>query len=319
MIKIDVLVGIHHLKLSANSNHQLVDDVVLSNDPEVLNSIFKNKSIKEVIGLNEIKSLHDNETFLHVKTSFDVGIDEFDEKNYLINMLLMVELMCMSFWMIKDNSIKSELSHIICETGNAFKIHSNFWNAPYSNCLGKNEDVTFSEDELLLSFSIFPSIFEALHAKEDFDRSIKLTSETNRLGRAFYFLQSARASEDIGTKMAHYCTVFESLFSISNSELKHRLSETVALFLSVSKDDRVKIYRTLQNAYDIRSSIVHGDAISSKYLKNNFTLLKETIKDTDDYIRGCFMKIVNSNDLMKLFTKEPKEKIIEFVQNLIFE
>lgn len=318
MIQAKVIIGIHHLNLSPNTTIKFIDQVVLSNDKKILDSLFKNKSIIEVIGLNEIQSLYDHETFLYIETPIESNDDDFDDRTYLINQLLLVELLCQSFWLIKDNSIKSELGHLIYSSEKRLRVHSNMWNTSYTNCLGISENVTFSKEEITEATCYFPAIFNSLHAKSDFNPSIKLTSKTNRLGRCFYFLQSARNKDDIGTKLSHYCSVMESLFSISNFELKHRLSETIALFLSKEKEERLIIYKTIQSAYDIRSAIVHGDSIPDKFLKNDYKLLKETVELTDIYIRRCVSKILESEDLLKLFTEQSKEKVIEYVQNLVF-
>jgi hypothetical protein len=148
--------------------------------------------------------------------------------------------------------------------------------------------------------------------------SVKVTSKISRLARAFYFLQSARSSEDIGTKLALYCSVFESIFSISNTELKHRLSETVAFFLTNDSKERLEIYKTLQMAYDIRSSIVHGDGIQSKFLKNDFQLLKQIATQTDEILRRSIKKVILSTELYDLFTTKSRDDISNYIQNIIF-
>lgn len=319
MIHVKIIIAIHHLNLASKTTVKFVEQVIISNDKKILDKLFENKSIKEVIGLNEIQSLYDHGTFLYIETFLDINEDNFNERNYLISQLLLIEMLCQSFWLVKDNSIKTELGHLIYSSEKRLRIHSNLWTSSYTNCLGISEKTIFSEEEIKSAMIFFPSIVQSLSADKNFNPSIKLTSKTNRLGRGLYFLQSARSQVDIGTKLSHYCSVLESLFSVSNAELKHRLSETIALFLSDTKVDRLKIYKTIQSAYDIRSAIVHGDSIPEKFLRNDYILLKETVEFTDTYIRKCFSKILNSQKLTILFTAEQKEKVIEFIQNLIFE
>ena len=210
------------------------------------------------------------------------------------------------------------MGHLIYNTKENPIIHSNIWEHSYKNKIGEREFIIFSELEIKKAILYFEKIVLAAYIPQNSKSSIKFTAYTSRLARAIYFLQSARISDDIGIKIAHFCSVFESLFSTSTSELRHRLSETIANFIGIDKEDRLSIYKSLQHAYDIRSSIVHGDMISSKFTKEDYKLIFSTITAADNILRKCFQKILDSEEIYELFTVKTKEQVNEFIQGLLF-
>ena len=60
----------------------------------------------------------------------------------------------------------------------------------------------------------------------------KLFQDSQRLPRALYFIAGARAQNDLSLKITNYCTAFETLFSTSQAELAHQLSERISFFLA---------------------------------------------------------------------------------------
>lgn len=320
MILGKTIISIHYLEMEKDTKLELVQELLVSNQTLILDNIFKSESLRCAIGLNEIKSIYDNGSFAYIDLTSDADTSNFSEYEYLLNILQFVEFFFQALWLVKDNSIKSDLGHLIYNSDDGLKIHSNLIHTTYSNCLGKFEKVHFSKEELLIAIELFPIIIVNMTSEEkSHSTTINLSTKVTRLARAIYFLQSARSSIDLGTKLTHYCSILESIFSVSSSELKHRLSETVSLFLASEKDERLTIYKTLQNAYDIRSAIVHGDGVHSKYLKNNNALLVETVQYTDEIIRRSFRKIIASESLYDLFTIKTKDDIVNFNQSLIFK
>jgi hypothetical protein len=84
-----------------------------------------------------------------------------------------------------------------------------------------------------------------------------------------YHIQSARHSKDLGVKLVDYCTAAESLFLSSSGELMHQLSERIASFDEKAGVSRIETYRRFKRAYNFRSRVVHGAAISAKDLTGN--------------------------------------------------
>ena len=318
MISTKLIIGIYNFGLETNTEFELFDKVILSNNKSHLDNIFNTETLKNIVGQNELQLLYNNGTFLFSELNFDFDDKDFNEHVHLSNFLFLIELFCQALWLVKDNSVTSQFGHLAYSIKDNPSVYSNLWVTSYTNKFGQFATTYFDNDDLQQAKKLLPMVFAMNHVGEKLDSLIKLSSKQTRLTRALYFLQSARGSNDMGTKLAHYCSVLESIFSVSSFELKHRLSETVALFLSTEKDERIKIYREMQNAYDIRSAIVHGDGVPDKYLKNNFSLLKQIVTSSDHIVRKCLNKIIATNELFKLFTEKTQDDITRFNQSLIF-
>ena len=314
----EIIISINELALSELCAYEVTPDFFLTNNKKILENITNNFSTISIIGFNEINALQNKTCYFHYSKSLTNDISAFHDRSFLINHLVLIELFCQALWIIKDNSVYSEMGHLVYgDIADPF-VHTNNWEHSFKNCFGTNETVEFTKTEIENSIIIFYKLFKISYAGKEIEQFAKITATSSRLSRALYFLESARITADIGVKIANYCTVLESIFSVSTTELRHRLSESVAHFIGTDKINKTEIYKTLQIAYDIRSSIVHGDGISAKFTKNNFELLKTTITKTDDILRKCFQKILNDETLIELFTKKSKEDINTFNQNQIF-
>ncbi|MFY7813766.1 MAG: hypothetical protein ACOVRK_01125 [Chryseobacterium taeanense] len=314
--------AVHFIEIEGEINEILMESFnfrITNKQSEYIN-ILDNIEVKYVIGLNERKSIIDNKTVVLNDFNYDSKFDEFSAYNNLEKILVLSEILCQTFWLIKDNSVQFELAHLIFADQNNSSIHSNFWNSGYSNSSGKRELTKFTKKEIDEVIELYNLVL-IIHFNENKNKSnnnVILTNQISRLSRSFYFLKSARTSEDLGTKISHYCSLLESLFSVSTSELKHRLSECVAFFLDTITDKK-ETYKIVQTSYDIRSAVVHGDGISSKFLKNNAELLIENVIQIDEIIRKCLRKILNDSQLYSLFTEKDKSEINIYFQNLIFK
>lgn len=324
MVRTKSISSIHFLEIEEEINEFLVEtfNFRITNKKSDYIEILDNPQVKYVIGFNERQSIIDNKIVVLNDFDYDSSFEDFSAYNNLQKILILSELLCQTFWLIKDNSIQFELAHLIYADPNNSSIHSNFWNSGYSDSLGERKLVKFTKDELDIVIELY-KIVMIIHYNEpqdqnDGNKSVILTNQISRLSRSFYFLKSARTSEDLGTKISHYCSLLESLFSVSTTELKHRLSEFVAFFIGESANERKDIYKVVQTSYDIRSAVVHGDGISSRFLKNNAEILKNNAVQIDELIRKCLRKIIENEDLYILFTKKDKSEINLFFQNLIF-
>lgn len=317
-MKTKCITSILYLEIDKSINENIFEELgfKITNNPMLINKILNPQYIKEIIGRAEYDSIINIGSVLTQEEDDDKNDKDFNERDYLIHFLKFSEFFCQALWMIKDNSVHFELSHLFYENN----VHSNLWNTSYSNAIGTVENTYFNKEEINQAINIFPGVLAInLLQKPLENESIRLTSKISRLCRAFYFLTSARNTDDIGTKISIYCSVLESLFSISNTELRHRLSETVAFFLEDKYAERMTIYQAIKLAYDIRSSVVHGDGLSSKFLKNDAKLLLLTATNIDEIIRACFRKIILDDFLYDLFTEKSKEEIGNYFQDLIFK
>lgn len=310
----EYLINLFELRLpSEPTNIKVFENLYLSNNPKTIENFFTEQAIP-IAGISEVKQTYELRTF--ITSSQTHPIKEFNEQKNLIEVLSLASTFCHALWLVKDNSIRTELGHLKYDIEGGKTLHSNYLTSMYSNSLAKKEPMEFSIVELEEAVDHFNRLYEISYI--NLSPVTNLRKDINRITRSFFFIQSARDSRDIGFKISQYCTAFECLFSTSNSELKHRLSETVALFLENQDNEPIEIYKNMQLAYDLRSAIVHGDHISAKFSKNDFKLLKETSVNCDDYLRAAYKKILYNKDLFELYTKGSNSEISERTMNLIF-
>jgi len=323
MLETFTIAGILNIEFEEEINEFLLEEINLkiTNKVELFKSRISDEATSKIIGLNEKNFIIENKNTLFRDFKFeDTTFETFDPNINLKKFLVITEFYCQSLWLIKDNSVQFELAHMIYKNKQYKTIHSNFWNSCYSTSIGKIEKTVFTKDEIIESVDILKLVLSCnFNDKKIENEAIILTSDSTRLSRAFYFLKSARNTRDIGTKISIYCSVLESLFSVSNTELRHRLSESISFFIADIYEERIIIYKHLQTAYDIRSSVVHGDGLQSRFLKNESINLINTAKETDNIIRKCLVKIMQNTDLFDLFTKGKKEEISNYLQNIIFK
>jgi hypothetical protein len=122
-------------------------------------------------------------------------------------------------------------------------------------------------------------------------------SSTTRFGRAFYHIQSARHSKDLGVKLVDYCTAAESLFLSSHGELMHQLSERIACFNEKPGISRIETYKRFKRAYNFRSRVVHGAAIAAKDL----TELTELSSVCDEVLRRALRRLLGDAKMQHVF------------------
>lgn len=93
-----------------------------------------------------------------------------------------------------------------------------------------------------------------------------------------YLLHEARSRHNLHAKVAAYVTLLESLLTRDSGELRHRLAERVAMLLGSDPNDRHYIYSQTQKAYDIRSSYVHGQKLTSDKARDSAVFCDSMIR-----------------------------------------
>ncbi len=138
---------------------------------------------------------------------------------------------------------------------------------------------------------------------------------SSRLLRFLSLLEKGRNMPDVGIKLGLFCSCLECLFSKkdTNTEVTHRVAEKAAFLLGSNPVERKDIYKRVQQAYDMRSSVLHGGTIRDKDLSK----LPEVSSDTDSILRKVFTKIILNPDLLKLFT-EDETRLQEMFLELLF-
>jgi hypothetical protein len=287
----------------------------LSSSENTLKSIISD-DIAKVIGLYSTSDFFKKKCFIY----YDAYLFDPDCRGgeYLKSFLNMNILFCQALWLCKDNAVMPGLGYLKFFSDSQLMIQTFYTNALYSNHKGCFDQSKFTTDELNKAVKYLPLLLN-LASGGELNPYTNLHKNVNRIARALLFMQSARISPDLGSKVAHYCSCFESLFSISTVELKHRLSETIAFFLESESLIARDVYEDLKLAYDLRSLVVHGSIISSKYSKNEFELLIKTVENCDNYIRLIIQKIMSNQNLLKIYRNGTDDDLSNHLIELIFK
>lgn len=128
-------------------------------------------------------------------------------------------------------------------------------------------------------------------------------------------------------KIAALISCLESIYSISNYELRHRLSQICAFHLSIYGKNPLEVMKDIKSSYDIRSAYYHGGKLRSERNPKNKILLtkllhhcrqslilllplKENINNKQDFITLLSQAILDSSTKHRLI--EQLESSISF-------
>ena len=169
----------------------------------------------------------------------------------------------------------------------------NSWMTRFSKADGEMDEIEFSTSELRKAISNYGELYGEIPNYDDSEGVTPGTAgSSSRVSSALYFLQGARASNDLPGKIANYCTSFETLVSTNPTELAHQVAERVAVLIGKDSSDSLEIYRNLKRAYATRSKLVHGDNLSA----DNQRYMDESIL-CDDYLRRLLTLVVSDTDV----------------------
>ncbi|MGG0256644.1 hypothetical protein ABEY61_29340 [Bacillus toyonensis] len=129
---------------------------------------------------------------------------------------------------------------------------------------------------------------------------------SKRRQRAFYFTVVAQSSSVMPIKIVNYCNALECLFTTGKSEVNHKIAERVAIMLGTSFENKKALFDLIKKAYNIRSEMVHGQALKAK--EEDLVVVS---KGLDNVLREL---IVANHDV---FSKSDKE-MDNFFLDLLF-
>lgn len=209
------LTAFHNLNFDFNKDVELRDGFQITTNKDVIAGLIPEDLIFAIGGL-ELGFLLSGCPVIFQKAKVK-SMD--DIKAELVSFLFEAGAFISSIWMLKDNSVNKELGFAIYHDGIQYDVHSNFINRAYSTAAGETITTVLSEKEIVTVTEYFNKTFKG--AKDYYERPDTWIEKglSDRLTRAFIFLQTARSEHDLSLKVAHYCSAFESLFSSSAAEL----------------------------------------------------------------------------------------------------
>lgn len=300
---------------------------IISN-PARFSHKFLNDINVQIIGDILIRPFQ-QDTYFFSEVNYDEGVNsiEHDEANmktlnsnvHYHNSELVNFLSCL--WFIKDNCCRTGIMLGTFPDSNYFSSRLSGFGFCFANgTLGAATTYSIEEIEEGYKYYIkWDEISQPIHKTISDgkpilkDRVMKdfQHNQSNRIERAMYFLLLARTSFNLSQKIAQYIGMYECLFSSnSNSEIIHKISERVAMYVGGDSIKKKATYKLMKNAYDIRSKYVHGEA----YTKGVEVLIQTSI-DIDNLSRVILRKILMVDSAVFL---QDNNSLNEYFNNLIF-
>jgi hypothetical protein len=224
-------------------------------------------------------------------------------------------------WFAKDNSVNAGyLFTHLPENGYTLK---NVKQASYSNSQGEYGEVLITKAD----FELAESIFNKMIAMSKQDASFQMPkldysggrgvasdgdfhyrdyNKNSRIEKAFSFLTMARTSSFLPLKIALCMSLLECLFTTDRQEVTHKVCERVALYLGGTYSEQIVTYKTINEAYDVRSGFFHGQDIDKK--RDNRVSLQIISKNVDDLLRVIFKKVILEDEAIFNGTKEERKE-----------
>jgi hypothetical protein len=230
-------------------------------------------------------------------------------------------------WLRKDNSVN--VGVIICHIPDANTIMQSMKQSAYSNAKGRYEETLLSNEDMDYTLKSFLKFIENSNGHSSTFQNSPTFSErpihvdsiyhfadynTNScIQRAFSFLAMARSNSFLPLKISLYMSVLECLFTTDKTEVTHKVAERVALYLGGSQEIKELNYKTIKEAYTVRSEFFHGQTISKKK-DNRINLENESFK-VDTVLRAILNKVLFQDAEIFNGTDEKRSK---FFNSLLF-
>lgn len=232
----------------------------------------------------------------------------------LLTWLVWLDMLIYDSWLVKDNAFLCEIAYC-----NKSSKHYSEWSN--NSLLGLNTlssgeryvDVEFNRDDLIKWEETSNKLQTFLNDNNSTVFKTFISKEYSRYGRAYSFIKAARRDFNPAMKIAHYCSALESLFSTDNTELTHKLSERVAVFLKDYGYDPVSVYEQIKSYYSIRSKVTHGDSLQGKKLET----IPDNSKEFDKILRVIMNIIISSDELIKLFNGDSASFDLYFKKRIL--
>lgn len=286
-------------------------------------NITNDSAIKERVLTNEFSRFAGTIELAHLRAAPNLVFGELRESamgglppdRFLLMILLWISGLFDNAWLLKDHAMRCEGAHLTHRPGSGpVAWTSNFLHTRPSLADGTvDHTITMSVDELRTWSQKNARVESYLHDADSGRFRFMMEKGFARSGRAMRFVKAARSAPDVAFKIAHYCSALETLLTIDNAELAHKLSERTAFFLGCRGYDRLTVFRTVKKAYGVRSKLVHGDTLQPRQIEE----LPSIAVDLDGYLRTILNAVFESDSLQQIFDS-PGDGIEDYFAKLLF-
>lgn len=264
---------------------------LLFQEPEVI-SVVRSYRYYENFGLIEAERLWNNFVCYQV---FKESVTDNAKRGLLANNLhTYAQLLSKSLWFVKDNAVTPYFSTVSSDT--VIDPHCLRRNVYFSNSRGNYESTSFSAaeiDEAMKWLQILDNYTLKIESNK-FEYSEGLTNMTpfipldsSSFQRALDYLENTRKTDFLPSKISTYITILELLFCVKGDNT-HKVAERTSTFIGKNNDDRIKLFKQITSAYDIRSSYVHGSEIKNSKME----LLPDTCEALDSIVRRVMSEMI---------------------------
>ncbi|WP_404292621.1 hypothetical protein LG276_19835 [Cytobacillus kochii] len=310
---------LHRMKLETikNKGTELFSGARISNGSQVLTETLETRLMSGTLGVHSINEF-ENSVYVYIDGEFSEihTQDKMDEigTKYTFIFLRQIQEFIHCLWEIKDNNVYVRDGFLLAynkhfEDGCTYKASLS---EIYSYSTDELKESIFSDSEIHTAIHNFvPSTIEELDEEDTFGGQLPNSNHlfkvnnSNRMGRAIYFTAGARRSAILPMKIVSYCNALECLFTIGTSEVNHKIAERVAIMLGTSKESKKDLFKLIKNAYNYRSTLVHG-----QHLKGSEENLVSISKGLDDVLRNLTVA------KHEIFSKSDKEMEAFFLELL---
>lgn len=211
-------------------------------------------------------------------------------------------------WLVEDNSIN--LNGVDIQIPSTGQTITNNKSIIFSNSRGEYLTHSLREETLNKTTEIMDVLFAILGGRRDDQGSpIHISqvpyNEHDRLDRAILFIYLARSQSLLPLKISFYIACLESLFTTDSAEVTHKVSERATRLLSGDLDTKKENFKTIKNAYTVRSKYVHGQSLGNSYR------MLETLSDLsmkiDTIVRAVLYKLIKDHATTFQFNNEQLE------------
>lgn len=295
------------------TDFHLMPGVDIIRDREKIRKIL-NKEFKMNAGLIEYDHFYNANHIIHGEFKNNFFKDDDASGLALLTWLIWLDMLVYDSWLVKDNTF-------LCEIAYCNKSSKNYSEWSNNSLLGLNTlstghryiDVEFTTEDLKKWEETSRKLQTFLNDNNSTVFKTFISKEYSRYGRAYSFIKAARRDFNPAMKISHYCSALESLFSTDNTELTHKLSERVAIFLKDYGYNPLTVYDQIKYYYSIRSKVTHGDSLQGKKLET----IPDKSQEFDNLLRVIMNAIISSDELMQLFNGDSVAFDVHFKNKLL--
>lgn len=256
------------------------------------------------------------------ENEFDVSVDELDKLYGIqtINLNNFAQAFSIACWFIKDSCIRATHTYWLNFFSGYYSQNSRSMDVTLSD--GTIAEINFDDHEVQLAIMMMYTVLRYLLHDEAHTGDVHMTlsggtkvwevdkamsTEGKSFSRALLFLQEARRTGMLSTKIDKYCSLLECLFAIDGNH-KENIASITAAYIAKDEAEKKIIKSNMRTAYGVRSDSSHGGSL--KFLrKHNPEDLAELSKSVDDYVRRVLSKVIAQNELNYDTSRASKEKV----------